>query len=117
MDRAMIARVVNVLLGIWLMAAPNLLGYGTPASTNDRIVGPLIITFATVAMWEATRSVRWANLPLGLWLLLAPWLLAYSSTALINSMTVGLVVALLSLVHGEISGRYGGGWRSLVQSN
>ena len=116
MNRSLLARLLNIALGIWLMAAPAWLAYGTPASTNDRVVGPLIITFATVAIWEATRSLHWINLALGLWLLLAPWLLGYPTTPLINSMIVGLLVAALSLVHGEIAGRYGGGWSALFSS-
>ena len=106
----MIARLVNTLVGIWLMAAPAMLGYGAPAATSDRIAGPLAATCAIVAMWEATRPVRRVNLLAGLWLVLAPWLLGYDATAAtVNSTACGLVLAALSLVRGRVEGRYGGG--------
>ncbi|MEZ4616079.1 MAG: SPW repeat protein [Caldilineaceae bacterium] len=116
MNRTIIARLINIMLGIWLMAAPALLAYTTPAATNDRIVGPLVITCATVALWETTRMLRLVNLVLALWLLVAPWIWGYSAIPLFNSTAVGLAIGALALVHGEITGRYGGGWSSLVRS-
>ena len=113
MKFAIIARLLNIALGVWLMVAPAVLGYTTPASINDRIVGPLVITIATVALWEVTRALRWVNLLLGIWLLVAPWLLVYPLRPLVNSLIVGLIIGALALVHGKITGRYGGGWSSL----
>lgn len=43
-------RLANVAVGIWLMAAPAVLAYGDKAAINDRIVGPVAITFATTAI-------------------------------------------------------------------
>ena len=114
------ARIVNFLLGLWLMAAPALLGYiGTPAEVNDRIVGPLVASIAFVAIWEITRGLRWLNVGLGLWLVVAPFLLGawvqnWSFPATINSVLVGLFVAALSLVPGKRTHGYAGGWRSLL---
>jgi hypothetical protein len=95
------------------MASPSLLDYGDPARTSDHIAGPLIATFACVAVWEATRGVRWVNVLLGLWLLAAPWLLGYEQSALINSLACGALVVGLSLVHGTARHRLGGGWSAL----
>ena len=36
----MLAQLINAMLGIWLMAAPTILGYGGPARPNHQIVGP-----------------------------------------------------------------------------
>lgn len=113
MDRGTIARYINIVLGIWVMAAPAVLGYGGAAATNDRIVGPLVITFATVAIWEATRQLRRANIVCGAWLLVAPWLLGFPTVATLNSTLVGAAVMGLALIQGEITGRYGGGWSRL----
>lgn len=112
------AHLINAALGVWLMVAPPVLNYAPPAQTNDRILGPVIATFAVVAWWEATRPVgRW-NLPLGVWLVLAPWVLGYGSTAaVLNSTIVGVLVTGLSLVQGSIEGTYGGGWSALWRSN
>ncbi|MEX2584345.1 MAG: hypothetical protein WD766_13835 [Gemmatimonadota bacterium] len=107
------ARLLNAGLGVWLMAAPAVLGYGAPASTSDRLVGPIAASFAIIAIWEATRAVRRVNSAAGVWLVIAPFLLGFGRTAMINSMLVGISMLILSRVRGEVSGSYGGGWRAL----
>ena len=111
------AQVINAALGLWLMAAPAVLGYGGAAETNDRIVGPIIAMFAIIAWWEATRPVARWTVPLGAWLCLAPWVLGYAATApKVQSLVVGLCVIGLALVRGTIKHRYGGGWAALWSS-
>lgn len=111
------ARLANTAVGVWLMAAPAVLGYGDPAGTNDRIVGPLAATFAIIAIWEVTRALRWLNLALGLWLLAAPWILGgYPADATISSLAAGALLALFSLVRGKVQQEYAGGWPSLWRS-
>ena len=108
------AQVINTLLGIWLMAAPAVLAYGKPGSVNDRIVGPLIATFAWIAVTEVTRGCRFVNVLLGGWLIIAPIVLGYHDAAPVwNSVCVGIVVVVLSFVRGKVKASYGGGWRSL----
>jgi hypothetical protein len=109
----MIAQLLSTLVGVWLMAAPGALGYGGAARTNDHIVGPIIATFACVAIWEATRSARWVNVPLGVWLIIAPVLLGYGGAAMWNSLLCGFAVVVLSCVRGRIKHRFGGGWKML----
>lgn len=113
------AHIVNAFLGVWVMAAPAVLGYGgTALATSDRIVGPVIATFAVVAWWEATRPVgRW-NVVLGLWVIVAPWILGVDGTwAVVNGMAVGALVTALSFVKGKVEKTYGGGWSSLLQDD
>ena len=109
------ARLINAALGIWLMAAPAVLGYGAPAETSDRIAGPLIATFAIVAIWEATRPCRWVCFVAGLWLVAAPFLLGYGlgHVATPNSIAVGAAVAALATHKGPIEERFDGGWSML----
>jgi hypothetical protein len=108
------ARIVNTAAGLWLMAAPAVLGYGDPAQFNDRIAGPLAVTCAFVAIWEATRPLRRVNLVIGAWLLLAPFVLGYGATApIVNSIAVGVVMIACSFVKGTVENRYGGGWSML----
>lgn len=112
-EKGNLARYVNIVLGVWLMAAPSILSYGPPAQTNDRIFGPIAVTFATVAIWETTRVLRWGNFWIGLWLIAAPWILGYGTTPLINSVLVGAVIAGLALIRGDITDKFGLGWSSL----
>jgi hypothetical protein len=106
----MVPRIINILLGLWLMAAPDGLGYPPPARTNDHIVGPLIVSFAMIALSEATRPIRWINLTLGLWLLASPMLLGYEFRIAVHSMVIGLLVASMASMRGTIKEQLGGGW-------
>ena len=107
------ARLLNAAVGIWLMAAPAVLGYGAPAATNDRLVGPIAASFAIIALWEVTRPVRRVNLGLGVWLIAAPLVLGYGTLPAVNSVIVGVLLTGLSLVRGEVTGQFGGGWRTV----
>lgn len=111
------ARILSAALGVWLMAAPAVLGYAAPAEVNDRIVGPVIATFAIVAISAVTRPLRRLNTVAGGWLLLAPWILGYGATApTVNDMLVGVAVIAASLVKGKVTDTFGGGWSSLWRS-
>lgn len=111
------ARFIVAAVGIWLMAAPAVLKYGNPAQANDRIIGPVVATFAIIAIWEITRGLRWMNFLLGLWLVAAPFLMGYdNATPRWNDVAAGAVIVGLSLVKGKITQKFGGGWRSLFCS-
>lgn len=107
--------MVVVVLGVWLMAAPTVLGYvGTTAASSDRLVGPLIAAIAFIAASEITRTVRWANLACALWLVVAPLILGFPMSAAINNVIVGVAVAILSpLGKADMQSRFGGGWSAL----
>jgi hypothetical protein len=108
------AQCLNTLLGIWLMAAPTILGYAGPARTNHHIVGPLVVSCAVIALWEVTRSMRWGNLVLGLWLLVAPWIFASTWVVILNSSITGLLLIAFSCVRGKMDPQqFGGGWSAL----
>ena len=108
------AHAIVSLVGIWLMAAPAVLGYGGVAANHDRIVGPVVASFACIALWEVTRPLRWLDLAAGLWLIAAPWILGFARDAAVNSVIAGLAIAALSLVRGKLTHQFGGGWRTLL---
>lgn len=109
------SRILSALLGVWLMAAPAILGYSGAASISDRVVGPLVAATAIIAIWEVTRPIRWLGVPLGLWLLVAPASFHSPSPAVVNSAIVGTALVVLSFLEGKVRGRYGGGWMELVE--
>ena len=109
------ARIASALLGVWLMAAPAVLGYVGPARTSDRIAGPVAATIAIVAIWEVTRPMRWANLVIAVWLVIAPAVLGYHLAAAIDSIAVGVLLAALTFVRGTVRQRFGGGWSALIR--
>lgn len=110
----MVARFVSCIIGVWLMAAPALLDYRGPATVNDRICGPLIVSFAIIAMWEVTRSLRWLNAIFGFWLMLAPLVLHYITwRSAFNNLLCAFILLVCALVPGKRTHRFGGGWASL----
>ncbi len=113
----MLARIINICLGVWLMAAASVLGYAGAARTNEVIVGALAASFAIIAIWEATRPVRWVNVVLGAWLVVAGWALGFDTAAAVNSSIVGALMTAAALVRGEVKENFGGGWSALWKSD
>jgi hypothetical protein len=107
------AQVVSMFLGLWLMAAPAVLGYGPPAADVHRVLGPVAAAFALMAIWGHMRPLRWMNLLFGGLLVVVPFVFAFGTVATVNSVAIGLVLAGLGFVRGEVTERYGGGWSSL----
>lgn len=116
----MIARFVNVLLGLWLMVAPAVLGYTETvpvAAKVDRTIGPLVISFAIMAIWPEIRPVRWVNAVLGGAIVLAPIVLRfavpYTLAVTVSDIVTGLLIMLVASLRGPVRARFGGGWRSI----
>lgn len=107
-------QIINAVLGIWLMISPAVLQGGVKAEDNNHITGPVIATFAIIALWEATHNIRLWNVPLGVWLVVAPFILGYETGAsIINSILTGILIVVISLKKGTIKGKYAGGWKVL----
>jgi hypothetical protein len=108
-------QLVAACLGFWLMAAPTVLEYGPPGAIADRILGPLIASFALIAAWEVLRAVRLVNLVCAAALLISAVALGQGGAARTNELAVGVLVAALSLVRGRKTHIYGGGWLGLLR--
>lgn len=107
--------VIATGLGVWLMAAPAVLGSTSAAADSNHLVGALVVTFSVITMGEPTRIVRFINIPLGLWIILAPWLLVGASTlTMINGLVVGVALVLVSIPRGAIRERYGS-WDAIAR--
>ena len=91
-----------VLLGLWIMASPDVMDYIGPERLNNHIVGPLVVSMGIIALAETTRAVRWVNVVLGCWLVLAPVLLRYEPLHIgVRSALLGIAIAGLSWFPGE----------------
>ena len=111
------ARFINIAVGIWVMAAPTVLQVDSNgASNNNHITGPIIVTFATIAINEATRPCRWIVFVAGLWLVFAPFVIGHWSSEPMGAgsdIASGCVCMVFALVRGKIEGKYAGGWSML----
>lgn len=107
------AQVLSTFLGLWLMAAPAVLGYGGRLADAHRILGPITAAFALMAVWGHMRPLRWTNVPLGVLVVVSPFVVGVGTVALANGVVAGLLLVGLSFVRGEVIEEYGGGWSSL----
>lgn len=96
----MFGRFATVILGVWLVIAPYVLGYSSHAArTNDLWTGLAVIAVSLIAMWVG-GSERFVLTGLGAYLVASPWILSYTSgRAKANDVLVGLGVIAFSLVH------------------
>lgn len=104
------ARLLNAVLGIWLMASPAVLGYGGLAADVCRIIGPVAASLAIIALSEVTRPLRWVNAGLGALLVVLPWVLGFPRVASVNCAIVGVLFILCARVRGPLKEQLGGGW-------
>lgn len=106
---------VSVALGLWLMAAPVVLGNVGMSANNNHIIGALVVTFAFIGFSEAGRGARWLNLLMGTWIVIAPNILSGSNSASWwNDVAIGLAVILLTFRKGRVEERFGGWDRFVV---
>lgn len=99
---------LSTVVGIWLMAAPNVLGLSRLVANNDFITGALIATIAVVAAAEPARIVRLLNVVTGAWLIVAAWIFDDATAASRWSDSLAGVTLLgLSFARGKIADRYG----------
>lgn len=112
------AAIVNIIIGFWLMASPVLLHMNQTTSDNNHVVGPLVITFSVISLWQINRKVVKANIVLGIWLLIALFVLDFSMTiAFLSDGICAVLIILLSSIKRKRTQNFGGGWRSLFQHN
>lgn len=94
---------INLLLGIWLIASPWVLG--TVASTTSTtvllVMGIALVVFSVWALAQAeSRAAEWWNFFLGVLLFFLPWIFNYTGkfSNAVNSWIVGILVAALALI-------------------
>ena len=107
------AQWVVAAVGIYLMAAPAIWDFSGAAADVDRVIGPLVGSFALIAAWECTRNVRWINLvfvAVLVLLALSPWPVATPGGAIVSDLIAAVLIAALTLLPYPPIGRFGGGW-------
>lgn len=114
----MATRIINIFFGLWLMISPAILKMNQTTSDNNHIVGPLVITFSVISLWNINRNVVRANIVLGAWLLIALFLLDFTKTiAFCSNGACACFIIILSSIKRKSNEKFGGGWRSLFQHN
>lgn len=105
---------VSLILGLWLIASPWVLGHAAEARPmwNAVILGVLVAAAALIALFRVMAWEEWVNLVFGVWLLLSPWVLAFGglAAAMWNAVIVGAAVAVLALWALATDKDIGGWW-------
>jgi SPW repeat len=88
----------NLLLGLWVLISPWVLGYASSMAAlwSAVVLGIAVMLVSLWALYQPPRRLpEWVNLVLGVLLFIAPWALGYSAmmTAAWNSWALGVVIA------------------------
>ena len=112
--QAGVASGLNLLLGMWIVISPWVLGYSQApdAVWNAVVVGTAIAILALIRTASPLQfeGLSWVNFVLGGWLIVSPLVLSYerldSVTALTaNNVIVGLLVLILAAWSAAMTGR------------
>lgn len=100
---------VNMLLGLWIMISPFVLGFHQflPAVRNNTAVGVGIAFFALLRLSSIENQPvwSWCNTLLGLWLIISPFLLGFAHLppAMLNNLLAGALVQLLAYTSAHVT--------------
>lgn len=99
-----IPSAIDIAAGLWLLAAPFVLGYAhlTSARWTDLAVGAIVTAIAVSRFAGLAPSwLSWVGVAAGFWLLVAPYVLNYASY--IVPLTNDLVLSMLIIGMGTWS--------------
>jgi len=93
---------VNMILGLWIVASPWVLGFGasdSPAASAAWILGAAIVVFAGVSAYMHKAWEEAITIMLGICLFVSPWVLGFSAqtTPTTNAVIVGLLVTAFGI--------------------
>ena len=104
---------VSMLVGVWMIAAPWVLGFDLHASVgaffSAIVLGVFLFAFAVSEMFIPENWEEYFELYLGGLLLVSPWMLDFAALARQrdNAVACGLVVVLLALWVLAVDDEYG----------
>ena len=89
--------IASLLLGVWLVVSPFVLGFAGAATWITIVLGLSVILFAIEGFIIPSYLEEWGELFLGLALLVAPWTVGYESvSATVSSVASGILVILFA---------------------
>ena len=94
---------LNLILGLWMMISPFVVGYSAVspmALWNGVVLGALIAIAGLVVVQSVTPGPSWWNVAFGVWLFFSPWILQFGVVrpAVTNDMICGDAVVILGLI-------------------
>jgi len=97
------ARIVNIVLGVWLFISAFIWPHSYSQMTNTWILGVLCVLFALIAM--RVPEARYLNTILAVWLFISVWALpSLSLGTQWNNALVAIAIFIVSLAPGYLPG-------------
>jgi len=91
---------VNILLGIWVIISPFILGFHSSSAVWSNVVAGVLVGILALLRWSMHQpGWSWLNLILGIWLVISPFVLFLSGAAMWNNAILGIIVAALALTN------------------
>lgn len=92
---------INVLLGIWFVVSPWVLGFQASSTPTISMVvlGVVLIAAALGASFAARAWEEWVEGVIGILMIISPWVLGFSAlyNAKVDAIVTGIVVLVLAL--------------------
>ncbi len=99
---------INLILGLWLIVAPFVLGYSAlsrAALTEDVVLGIIVAAFSwwILAAMAPPVGTSWFQILCGIWVIIAPFVLAYRTitAAMANDVIVGIIVLIVAIIESR----------------
>ena len=90
--------VASLLLGVWLVLSPFVLGFDGATVWITIVLGLCVILFAIEGFVIPSYLEEWGEILLGLALVVAPWTVGYESvSATVSSVVSGILVILFAV--------------------
>lgn len=92
--------LVNVLLGLWIIISPFVLGLHAPKALWNNVVTGVLVGVLAITRWAMGQpGWSWINLFLGIWLVISPFALVLGSLAMWHNVILGIIVAAFALTN------------------
>ena len=111
---------INVLLGIWVIISPFVLGFALlpRAMWNNAIAGIIVAALALTRTGSPQQSGwSWANVILGIWLIISPFVVTAFSQLMnfrANNIILGILVGLVALFRASGAARGQWSWANVA---
>lgn len=110
----MIWQLLVIVVGLGVMASPDLLGLPDAVADAFHVLGPIAVAVAAMAASTVLRGLRRLHLLLGLAIAAAPILLDGGATAIVIGLGAGVALVLLAFPGGSDPRPIGGAWRAVL---
>ena len=95
--------ILQAIVGVWLMARPDILPFNNENADLDHWMGAIIVTVAAVATAEVTRTARFVNVIAGVILFIMSLIFSSGSTpVLISGIASSVLLIIVSIPKGVI---------------